>query len=182
MSVYVRWYGKVLEGELLEGDWMGMKQVRIPLDGHRPVALFYPGHVYESRNSAELMESGQRSVKNETFEIKISTPEDSLPADANKSLEAFKTENWDYERGHLRTDKLDEFYRLWCMAMTPHGHVEAEASDILSQRKQPAPSAEVVPQNGTPKQAPKPLKPSKKILRSTGKQDFGNTVQLSLFD
>ena len=48
MTVYVRWYGKVLEGELIEGESMGMKQVRIPLDGHHPIALFTPDHVYDT--------------------------------------------------------------------------------------------------------------------------------------
>ena len=48
MIVYVRWYGNILQGELLDGECMGMKQVRIPLDGHHAIALFMPGHVYDS--------------------------------------------------------------------------------------------------------------------------------------
>lgn len=33
---------------MLEGEHMGMKQVRIPLDGHHPIALFTPDHVYNT--------------------------------------------------------------------------------------------------------------------------------------
>ena len=125
MKVYVRWYGKVLEGEMLDGESMGMKQVRIPLDGHHPIALFAADHVYETADHPDLILFEPRSVKKEIFEIKISTPADIMPADDRQLLEAFKRDNWDHERNHLRIDKLDEFYQLWRMVMTPFGFAEA---------------------------------------------------------
>lgn len=156
--VYVRWYGKVMKGELLDGETMGMCQVRIPLDGHHPIALFTPGHVYQTADHPDLREFDPRAVKKETFEVKISTPSDIMPADDRQMIEAFKRENWDTERNHLRIDKLDEFYKLWRMVTTPFGFVEAEAV----QRKD----------------TPRPTPPAPKtVSKNTAKPK-----QLSLFD
>lgn len=180
MTVFVRWYGKVLEGDMLDGEWMGMKQVRIPLDGHYPVALFTPQHVYESADHPDLMAFDTRSTRKESFEVKMSPPSDILPSHDRKVLELFKASNWDHERNHLRVDKLDEFYRLWREAMTPDGFVEADTSKKLSEE----PSGEISKEHPndirTSKRSSK--KPSKKMLRSTGRQQFSDATQLSLFD
>lgn len=161
MTVYVRWYGKVLEGELLDGEAMGMKQVRIPLDGHRPIALFAPGHIYETEERAAKDSPKDSPIIPRTIpalpdNYQKSAINDVLPSDDRQSIEAFKQANWNYERGHLRIDKLDEFYQLWRMAMVPFGFVEAEAA----------------PKRETPKPEPQPRKPVKK----------DTPVQLSLFD
>lgn len=134
-QVYVRWYGNVVQGELLDGDYLGMKQVRIPLDGHHPVALFMPWSVYESaelaannspgkspnipRSFPELPENFQKSAEISKL--------DPLVSDDLETIETFKRDNWDQEHNHLRIDKLDEFYWLWREAMRPFGFVEAEA-------------------------------------------------------
>ena len=122
MTVYVRWYGKVLEGELLEGTYLGMCQVRIPLDGCKPVALFSSGHVYKTAGQLQevpkvvcLPVLGQKKHDDDIF-----------PAVDRKQVETFKRKNWDQERGYLRTDKLNEFYQLWRTLMVPTGHVEAK--------------------------------------------------------
>lgn len=146
-QVYVRWYGNILQGELLDGEYLGMKQVRIPLDGHHPVALFTPGHVYES---VEKMQEVAKEVY--SYPKEFPKPEDiihpdlpcSYPADDYLNLEIFKRDNWDQEHNHLRIDKLDEFYWLWREAMTPFGFVEAEA----------------VHESCTPSQQPKSHKPA----------------------
>lgn len=196
MTVYVRWYGNVVQGELLDGEYLGMKQVRIPLDGHHPVALFTPGHVYDSpeqvaenssinfQKSAEISENAPIIAKEEP---KIS-PKDVLPADDRETIEAFKRDNWDHEHNHLRIDKLDEFYKLWRMAMTPFGFVEAEAPKrIVSDEKmeelkqQLKEKLDKLPE---PQPAQKPVgqKSSKKMLRSTGQQQIKDSTQLTLFD
>ena len=149
-TVYVRWYGNILQGELLDGEYLGMKQVRIPLDGHHPVALFTPGHVYESaelaannspgkspnipRSFPELPENFQKSAEISKL--------DPLVSDDRETIEAFKRDNWDQEHNHLRIDKLDEFYWLWREAMRPFGFVEA------------------VHESCTPSQQPKSHKPA----------------------
>ena len=187
--VYVRWYGNVVQGELLDGECMGMKQVRIPLDGHNPVALFTPGHVYDSpeqiaeKSSINPQKSAEISPKPVMF-----SPKDVLPADDRETIEAFKRDNWDHEHNHLRIDKLDEFYKLWRMTMTPFGFVEAEAPKrIVSDEKmeelkqQLKEKLDKLPE---PHSASKPAshKPSKKMLRSTGIQQFNDSTQLALFD
>lgn len=196
MTVYVRWYGNVVQGELLDGECLGMKQVRIPLDGHHPVALFTPGHVYDNpeqiaeKSSITLSKSAEISEKAPIIakeEPKIS-PKDVLPADDRETIEAFKRDNWDHEHNHLRIDKLDEFYKLWRMAMTPFGFVEAPAPKrIVSDEKMEELKQQLKEKlDKLPEQhpAPKPAskKPSKKMLLSTGQQQFKDSTQLALFD
>ena len=194
--VYVKWYGNVVQGELLDGEYLGMKQVRIPLDGHHPIALFTPGHVYDSpeqvaeNSSINFQKSAEISEKAPKISPKpvIVSPKDVLTADDRETIEAFKRDNWDYERGHLRIDKLDEFYKIWRMAMTPFGFVEAEApkrivsDERMEELKQQL--KEKLDKLPEPQPAPKPAskKPSKKMLRSTGQQQFNDSTQLSLFD
>lgn len=175
-TVYVRWYGNVVQGELLDGEYIGMKQVRIPLDGHHPVALFTPGHVYES---VEKMQEVAKEVY--SYPKEFPKPEDiihpdlpcSYPADDYLNLEIFKRDNWDQEHNHLRIDKLDEFYRLWREAMRPFGFVEAEA----------------VHESCTPSQQPKSHKPAaitKGYSETTQpypkKTKKPQIIELSLFD
>ncbi len=151
-QVYVRWYGNILQGELLDEEYLGMKQVRIPLDEHHPIAHFMPWSVYESaelaannspgkspnipRSFPELPENFQKSAEISKL--------DPLVSDDRETIEAFKRDNWDQEHNHLRIDKLDEFYWLWREAMTPFGFVEAKA----------------VHESCTPLQQPKPNKPA----------------------
>lgn len=135
-KVYVSWYGRTLEGEVADGEgFMGMTPVRIPLDGHHPVALFFPQHVYDSPELLTGISKDQSKVDENLTEIsekqsKVS-PNDILPADDRIQLETFKRDNWDHEHGHLRTDKLDEFYLMWREMMRPFGFVDkAEAPAI----------------------------------------------------
>ena len=158
MTVYVRWYGKVLEGELLDGERMGMKEVRIPLDGHHPVALFTPGHIYQSAAEIEgsngkdakaglpqpaepvcLGHGGgecHKNVEEKTFggPRKSTSTTDPLPSDDRQGIEAFKQANWDHVCNHLRIDMLDEFYQLWRMVMVPSGRVSNEAKTNVDKR------------------------------------------------
>lgn len=137
MSVFVRWYGSVLQGEVVEnrekGILGGMVAVRILVQGAKATALFVPGHVYQSAKDASEKEYDPRSAKHKEFVVSVSgnAPEISVSAqkvdekpheiarnEAKVSIEdlnvlKFKAENWNHERNHLRIDALDEFYRLW---------------------------------------------------------------------
>lgn len=193
--VYVKWYGNVVQGELLDGECMGMKQVRIPLDGHHPVALFTPEHVYQTagqikENVSELKEN----VPNYNEKKSIIPENDIMPGYDRLGLEAFKEAYWDHERNHLRIDKLDEFYKLWRMATTPVGFVEAKTAKpdeapkrIVSDERMEELKQQLIEKldkHQDPQPAPKPAspKPSKKMLRSTGQQQFNDSTQLALFD
>ena len=159
-TVYVLWYGKVLQGNVVrENDMMGMTAVRIPLQGQHPIALFTPGHVYDTADDAENSKSVPKIAKS-VPEIEESVPKyaESVPKVAETSqCEAFKKAHWDNERNHLRTDSLDEFYSLWKMEHTPQGHIEA-------------PAREPVPEVGT-----------KQCTKAVAKKQT-ETIQLSLFD
>lgn len=114
--------------------------------------------------------------------------------DNREMVEAFKRDNWDHERNHLRIDKLDEFYKLWRMATIPFGFVEAETAKPVEAPKRKVSDErmeelkqqliEKLDKHQDPQPAPKPAspKPSKKMLRSTGQQQFNDSTQLSLFE
>lgn len=159
-TVFVPWYGKVLQGNVVrENDMMGMTAVRIPLQGQYPIALFTPGHVYDTADDAENSKSVPKIAKS-VPEIEENVPKyaESVPKVAETSqCEAFRKAHWDTERNHLRTDSLDEFYSLWKMEHTPQGHIEA-------------PTKEPVPEVGT--------KPCAKAVAKKQTE----TIQLSLFD
>ena len=118
-AVYVRWYGNVLEGEVVENkrtdSLRDMVAVRIPLMGLHPVALFTPPHVYATAEQAAQGTSAVISreapkVSSDTPEVSENTPKVS---DAWMRLQQFKKDNWDTERNHLKVEALDEFYRMW---------------------------------------------------------------------
>lgn len=131
-TVFVPWYGKVLQGNVVrENDMMGMTAVRIPLQGQHPIALFTPGHVYDTADDAENSKSVPKIAKS-VPEIEENVPKyaESVPKYFETSqCETFKKAHWDNERNHLRTDSLDEFYSLWKMEHTPQGHIEAPAKE-----------------------------------------------------
>lgn len=159
-TVFVPWYGKVLQGNVVrENDMMGMTAVRIPLQGQHPIALFTPGHVYDTADDAENSKSVPKIAKS-VPEIEESVPKysENVPKVSETSqCEAFRKAHWDNERNHLRTDSLDEFYFLWKMEHTPFGYTES-----------PAPRA--VPDSGT-----------KQCTKAAAKKQT-ETIQLSLFD
>lgn len=159
-TVFVPWYGKVLQGNVVrENDMMGMTAVRIPLQGQHPIALFTPGHVYDTADDAENSKSVPKIAKS-VPEIEENVPKyaESVPKVSETSMsEAFRKAHWDNERNHLRTDSLDEFYSLWKMEHTPQGHIEA-------------PAKEPVPEVGT-----------KQCTKAAAKKHT-ETIQLSLFD
>lgn len=163
-KVYVRWYGNVLEGEVADGEgFMGMTPVRIPLDGHHPVALFFPQHVY---SSPELLTgiSEDRSKVDESL-----TKVDNNRSKVADPVQQFKESHWDEAHNHIRVDSLDEFYQLWLQ--THGGSFQAEAS-VTCQSHTPKPvPAKPVPQNGTPSNT-----------KRLHKKKPAKAIELSLFD
>lgn len=147
-TVYVRWYGKVLQGNVVnENDMMGMTAVRIPLQGQHPIALFTPGHVYDTADDAEISKSVPKIAKS-VPEIEESVPKysENVPKVSETSMcDTFKKSHWDHAHDHLMTDALDEFYSLWKAEHTPSGHTEKPV---------PPPS----PQTATPPRQKQPTK------------------------
>lgn len=118
MTVFVRWYGNVLEGET-DGTigLFGMVEVKIPIQGMHATALFSPQHVYSRQedvpgNSPNSPIISRTEQNNSQKQNEISRTEQNIFPEWQR-LQQFKAEHWDQERGHLCIDALDEFYRLW---------------------------------------------------------------------
>lgn len=162
-KVYVRWYGRTLEGEVAGSDgFMGMTPVRIPLDGHHPVALFMPQHVYDSPELLTGISEDQSKVDESLTEVDDNRSKvdsgvvrliDVWRQERNHyftdPVKLFKESHWDEAHNHLRTECLDEFYQLW-RKTHDRRQPKAEAS-VTCQSHTPKPvPVQHVPQNGTP--------------------------------
>lgn len=132
-TVYVRWYGQILQGEVVENrrtDALAdMVAVRIPLMGGHPVALFTQGHVYASPELAGSNSEIKPKLSESPRDISKDTPKLS---EAWQRLQEFKAANWDDERGHLRVDALEEFYQLWRRSVAEKRGVKIEAPVIAA--------------------------------------------------
>lgn len=183
--VYVRWYGKVVEGKLLEGEYLEMKQVQIPLDGRKVIALFTPQHIY--RTAGATMEVGPSALFLPIRERVIPSTDTPSGDFFYEQIQEFKESHWDHEHNHLMIESLDEFYEIWkresrIIKIVPKftdadieklaeefanydGKIyvaDAEPTILLESNKEP------VPQNDTPSDKPKKSNPT--------------ITQLSLFD
>jgi hypothetical protein len=113
----------------------------------------------------------------------VSATPKTTPSDAWQRKEQFKADHWDYERGHLQLEYLDEFYQLWRDAI-------AAKLGYPSQCPTVSPS---VPDHPVPKSAPVTLpshkeattpaaSPAGKRKRSTGTITYKDSIQTSLFE
>lgn len=190
-KVYVRWYGNMLEGEVVENrrtdQLADMVAVRIPIQGVHATALFTPGHVYTSMDEASQQAAlipQQRQVipeKGRVIDQERQVIAAKAPSEAWMSIQQFKQDHWDHERNHLRIDALDEFYQLWCMnvAMRIQKPQHVETMKIEA----PSISAEAVPFRGTPAKrivSDQKMEELKTQLKKTLKPV--TATQLSLFD
>jgi hypothetical protein len=134
-SVYVKWYGKTLQGSIVPNDTTdallaSMVAVSIPLMGLHPVALFTPGHVYDTADETDNLQSVQKIAKS-VPEIEENVPKysQSVPTNSETSkCEAFKKAHWDNERNHLQIEALEEFYSLWRKEHAPVGYTDKPCS------------------------------------------------------
>lgn len=131
-EVYVRWYGKVLQGSIVnEHDMFGMMAVSIPIQGVQAIALFRPSHVYKTVQDAcgsyqvhfptpaEIVHS-EPSVRLTEVAVWPATlrpvPETSVagsPGSDYAALQQFKAAHWDHAHNRLQLDYWPEFLRRW---------------------------------------------------------------------
>ncbi len=189
-TVYINWYGRTLEGELLEGEHYGMRRVRISLSGHQPVALFTPDHIYPTLFEASAALDGSLTRPHTDIQMEHPcTPGETMQhpfvpvclpryepkpsagefikevlSDAKNPCKVFLRLHWDHDRNRLQVSALEEFYRLWLIA---HG---ASPTDNTTSATVPVVSVSVT------------SNPTKKQLRSTGAIQYRDTIQTSLFD
>lgn len=120
-TVFVRWYGKIVEGMIVENNEVtpalaSMVVVRIPVQGVRASALFTPDHVYPSVELAGMKEL----IK----VVPTVVPTSEVTTDSNESelwskLQEFKLANWDTEHNHIKLSALNDFYELWKACSKP---------------------------------------------------------------
>lgn len=118
-TVFVRWYGKIVEGMIVENNEVtpalaSMVVVRIPVQGVRASALFTPDHVYSSAELAGMKEHIKVvPTESPTFvPTAEATPNDVL-SEAWRKLQEFKLANWDTEHNHIRLSALNDYYDMW---------------------------------------------------------------------
>lgn len=201
-TVYVRWYGQLLQGTVVnDHDLMGMVAVRIPLQGGHPVALYTPEHVYASAEEAQRIgytlqhqepaatvpdgcPSGDPPTVSDHPRPSPTIPN---PSDAWQAIQQFKQEHWDAVRNRLRTDALSDFYRLWRASVAAKQGIIIETSAVLSEiavgATAPIVTFPIVAEerHQEPKQKVS-VKLTRKQLRSTGRIEYTDSIQTSLFD
>lgn len=120
-TVFVRWYGKILEGMIVENNEVtpalaSMVVVRIPVQGVRASALFTPDHVYSSAELAGMKEHIKVvPTESPTFVPTAEAKTDSNESELWRKLQEFKLANWDTEHNHIKLSALNDFYDMWCM-------------------------------------------------------------------
>lgn len=136
-TVYVRWYGKTLQGEVVPDDhrialFASMVHVRVPIQGTLVIAVFTPAHVYATADNVPGGFAAGAADKPEptapalspigNAESTVSSPAKPAPSpswstpalDAHRTrYRQFKADHWDEEHNHLRVDALEEFYQLF---------------------------------------------------------------------
>ena len=124
-TVFVRWYGKIVEGMIVENSEVtpalaSMVVVRIPVQGVRASALFTPDHVYPSAELAGMKE--HIKVVPTVVPTVVLTSEaktDSNESELWRKIQEFKLANWDTEHNHIKLSALNEFYELWKACSKP---------------------------------------------------------------
>lgn len=121
MSVYVRWYNKVVEGEIeKEDDLFGMTAIKMPIQGVTVIALFHPKNIFNT--AQEACGDYPKKFTIDTWAPHI--PDKSLSESINEAkraeedpewlaLQKFKEEHWNHERNMLQLDYWQEYDRMF---------------------------------------------------------------------
>ena len=148
MTVYVHWYKNVLKGELQDSEYLGMRQVLIPLDGHHVIALFKPTHIYSTLAEANSALSCS-PVKPQHTAQEPDAGELVTSCIADVKCKTFLTEHWDQEHNHLQVDALDTSYQIW---RNEHSRyvvgvdLAVPGGDYCGHQEWPVPKVATVPQ------------------------------------
>lgn len=220
--VFVRWYGKIVQGETVDrkgycdwppfAEWIPVR-MEIPssegnpiVPGVRNICMYHKRHVYASADDAQQAESDV-NILQQPAPVVSTTPPAPMPAEKTTSkawqrLQQFKASHWDQEHNHLRVDALNELYALWRSSVAARYGVTIEASSHFVAVDPGAPdgdksstvivdtyTGEILPE--IPKHpatvtaasaADSRSNPTKKQLRSTGRIQYRDTIQTSIFD
>lgn len=132
------------------------------------------------------------------------------PSEAWQTIQKFKEEHWNQERNHLRIDALNDFYRLWRIAVAARYGVTIEEAPVTVVAVDPGSpdgdkSATIIVDTETGEILPElpaevgaqaivneyryqelkekmKVKLTKKQKNSTGRIEYSDSIQTSLFD
>ena len=194
-TVYLAWYdfrqqtehickGKVVDNEL----WAGTKQADMINVSFQPPSMKAPiCHHFTADKLSEdatnvphcdcYLVCGKKTRAYQHDNTVSATPVTS-PSDAWQRKEQFKADHWDYERGHLQLEYIDEFYQLWRDAIAAKRGISTMPAEATTQRIVSDYHMEEL--KAQLKETFK--KPTAKQKRSTGRIEFQDSVQTSIFD
>lgn len=150
-KVYVRWYGKILEGQLVENRPTGsildkMLAVQITIQGMMATALFMPAHVYGTEDEARGKDEHHKTMMEAEPLRRTSQPHPlsttAHPSAAWQGIQEYKKAHWDVEHNRLDVEALEEFYTLWRNAVAAkvgHQPQPVACEPIRNHRIQPTP-------------------------------------------
>lgn len=112
------------------------------------------------------------------------------------SLENFKRLRWNHERNHLQTDSLEEFYRLWHDAIaakfgyseTTQGYspitvpYSSKPAEAMQRQRRIVSDEKMKELKQQLKEIAKPRKLTIREKRSTGRLEYQDAIQTSIFD
>lgn len=173
-TVYVRWYGKTLQGEVVPDDhrnplFRSMLHVRIPVQGTPVIAVFAPAHVYDSppsplssvgcaHSATPPQHRPAPSCKN-TVATGPDTPPSFTAADYDAHMRRYRqflADHWDHDRNHLRTDALEESYQLFRQGVVIRQQLAKAAKAPATQAPPVATVPAASPAGPAPKTLPRP--------------------------
>lgn len=211
-TVYVNWYdfqksteylckGELVDNTLFTGTkWEDFAYVRFQPPGLQgPICHhFLPEKVTTDRDNVPHDDCYLVCGKKTRFfehdaSVKLNNPGKLNASDAWNAMQQFKQDHWDFTSGHLSTDALDDFYTIWRDAIAAKlGRASPTvAVDIGHPDGDRSATFVVAPTAPTPTLAspvrytaalPQSSNPTKKQLRSTGRIQYRDTIQTSIFD
>jgi hypothetical protein len=205
-TVFLAWYDfrqqteHICKGEVVDNDlWAGTKQADMINVSFQPPGMKAPiCHHFTADKLSEdatnvphddcYLVCGKKTRAYQHDHTVSATPK-TTPSDAWQRKEQFKADHWDYERGHLQLEYLDEFYQLWRDAIAAKLGVFQVGTDsvpkpvltsvpIASATEQSALSAP----SARDQQPSAGIKLTKKQKRSTGIIQYQDSIQTSLFE
>lgn len=190
-KVYLNWYDYSLGREcLLEGEvadnssylgtqWQDYVNVRLV-----PPSLMSP--ICRHFKPEKLSHDRQNVPHDDCFLIcgqKQQEPQrERMMESGAMSLEGFKKLHWNHERNHLQTDSLEAFYRLWHDAIAAKFGYSSKPAEAIPQRRIVSDEKMEELKQQLKEEIAKPRKLTVREKRSTGRLEYQDAIQTSIFD
>ena len=210
-TVFVRWYGKTVQGKAKGQAFPGgtplmqrMLLVEIPVQGVNVLTAFLPAHVYDSTQQASdthpqtpshplshpsfVHSSGCKPESSEppspTSFVNSPGCEPGSEAALRQRYRDFFAAHWDHQRNHLKVEYLQESMRLLHELEREELKARGLTAYKIPSFPKPAekPPCRPVCCDAIATNSSQKPKPTNKQLRSTGRIQYRDTIQTSIFD